>query len=249
MAQQSPPFISIQRDEYESFLAENQELVERYKLLLEKVDKLTKLNNDLGERLQAAEESLRVSQSQLRASEIKARIPSQEVNRINAELEDKLRVSDERLRIAERKLLDAQAKQQEVQEKLQKTEMELLANENPRINLLLEEKKEMERKLALTEEHLHRTERTVQEMKDEFRTKLEKLTNLNAQLETDLHTADARLQMYEERGKRIILANESLNKARTDLLRLIEEGDSPSAFDEDSHALMPVSERRRRSRR
>jgi len=56
--QQLAPRVSISREEFEAFLAENQELVERCEKLIVKIDALEKLNKNLDERLRTSEQKL-----------------------------------------------------------------------------------------------------------------------------------------------------------------------------------------------
>lgn len=49
-----PDRVSVGRQEFQAFLAENQELVERYQKLLDKLGSLRKLNMDLEEKLRLA---------------------------------------------------------------------------------------------------------------------------------------------------------------------------------------------------
>lgn len=50
--------VSIDRKEFQAFVAENQELVQRYQKLLEKLDDLRNLNKDLEEKLRLAEQKI-----------------------------------------------------------------------------------------------------------------------------------------------------------------------------------------------
>jgi cell division septum initiation protein DivIVA len=50
--------VSVDRKEFQAFLADNTELVERYQKLLEKLAGLHKLNKDLEEKLRFAEQKL-----------------------------------------------------------------------------------------------------------------------------------------------------------------------------------------------
>jgi len=50
--------VSVNRQELQAFLAENDELVERYQELLEKLGTLRKLNEDLEQKLRFAEQKL-----------------------------------------------------------------------------------------------------------------------------------------------------------------------------------------------
>lgn len=49
---------SIDREEFQDFLAENKRLVERYKKLLDELDRLRNLNEDLEEKLRLAEKKI-----------------------------------------------------------------------------------------------------------------------------------------------------------------------------------------------
>jgi predicted nucleic acid-binding Zn-ribbon protein len=53
-----PDRVSVDRKEFESFLAENQELVGRYQELLGELNGLRKINRDLEEKLRLAEQKL-----------------------------------------------------------------------------------------------------------------------------------------------------------------------------------------------
>lgn len=53
-----PDRVSIDRKEFQAFVAENQELVQRYQKLLEKVDSIRNLNKDLEEKLRLAEQKI-----------------------------------------------------------------------------------------------------------------------------------------------------------------------------------------------
>jgi len=50
--------VSVDRREFQAFLAENKELVDRYQGLLDKLGTLRKLNKDLEDRLRLAEQKL-----------------------------------------------------------------------------------------------------------------------------------------------------------------------------------------------
>ncbi len=50
--------ISVDRQEFQAFLAQNQELLERYQKLVNQLDGLRKLNKDLDEKLRQAEQKL-----------------------------------------------------------------------------------------------------------------------------------------------------------------------------------------------
>ncbi len=50
--------VSVDRREFQAFLSENKELVERYQGLLDKLGTLRKLNKDLEDRLRLAEQKL-----------------------------------------------------------------------------------------------------------------------------------------------------------------------------------------------
>lgn len=50
--------VSVDRKEFQAFLAENQELVERYQKLLDKLGSLRNLNKDLEEKLRLAEQKI-----------------------------------------------------------------------------------------------------------------------------------------------------------------------------------------------
>jgi predicted nucleic acid-binding Zn-ribbon protein len=50
--------VSVDRKEFQAFLADNTELIERYQRLLEKLAGLHKLNKDLEEKLRFAEQKL-----------------------------------------------------------------------------------------------------------------------------------------------------------------------------------------------
>jgi coenzyme F420-reducing hydrogenase alpha subunit len=58
MTEQPPSRFSIDRQEFEAFLAENQQLVERLEKLFEKMDALESLNKSLEEKLRAKEQKL-----------------------------------------------------------------------------------------------------------------------------------------------------------------------------------------------
>ena len=49
---------SIDREEFQDFLAENKRLVERYKKLLDELGRLRNLNEDLEEKLRLAEKKI-----------------------------------------------------------------------------------------------------------------------------------------------------------------------------------------------
>ncbi len=55
LTDQQPSRVSIDRQEFEAFLAENRELVERFESLLKKIDSLEKLNKSLEESMRSAE--------------------------------------------------------------------------------------------------------------------------------------------------------------------------------------------------
>lgn len=50
--------ISLDRQEFQAFLAQNQELLGRYEKLVDQLDGLRKLNKDLDEKLRQAEQKL-----------------------------------------------------------------------------------------------------------------------------------------------------------------------------------------------
>jgi len=64
----TPDQISVSRKEFDAFLAENQELVERCERLIEKVDSLTKTSRDLSAKLNVAEQ--RLASAQGKAGEV-----------------------------------------------------------------------------------------------------------------------------------------------------------------------------------
>ncbi len=53
-----PNRVSVDRQEFQAFLAENQELVERYQKVLDKLGSLRMLNTELEEKLRRAEQRL-----------------------------------------------------------------------------------------------------------------------------------------------------------------------------------------------
>jgi len=57
--------ISVDRQEFQAFLAENTELVKRYQELLGKLDSLRKLNKDLDEKLHSAEQKLNIIEQKI----------------------------------------------------------------------------------------------------------------------------------------------------------------------------------------
>lgn len=57
--------ISVNRKEFQAFLAENSELLERYRQLLEKLGGLRKLNKDLEEKLHFADQKLNVLEQKI----------------------------------------------------------------------------------------------------------------------------------------------------------------------------------------
>ena len=57
MSEKTSARISVDRQEFQAFIDENQQLVERYEKIVEKVTELTKLNEALKEKLNAAEKA------------------------------------------------------------------------------------------------------------------------------------------------------------------------------------------------
>jgi cell division septum initiation protein DivIVA len=57
MSEKANDRVSVNRREFEAFIEENQQLVERYEKMVEKVAELTKLKEDLEEKLKALEKS------------------------------------------------------------------------------------------------------------------------------------------------------------------------------------------------
>jgi cell division septum initiation protein DivIVA len=53
-----PDRVSVDRQEFQTFLAENKQLVERYQKLVDKMNALRALNKDLEEKLHLADEKL-----------------------------------------------------------------------------------------------------------------------------------------------------------------------------------------------
>jgi len=53
-----PDRVSVDRQEFQAFLAENKQLVERYQKLVDKMNTLRALNKDLEEKLRLADEKL-----------------------------------------------------------------------------------------------------------------------------------------------------------------------------------------------
>jgi len=57
--------ISVDKQEFQAFLAENHELIKRYQELLDKLGSLRKLNKDLEEKLHLAEEKLNIIEQKI----------------------------------------------------------------------------------------------------------------------------------------------------------------------------------------
>jgi len=57
MSEKASDRVSVDRKEFEAFIEENQQLVERYEKMVEKVAELTKLKEDLEGKLKALEKS------------------------------------------------------------------------------------------------------------------------------------------------------------------------------------------------
>jgi chromosome segregation ATPase len=174
--------------------------MERYRLLTERVGKLSRLNADLEARLRSAEQSLRTAEDQLRVSETSEKSPKVDISEL-LETRNKLRSLEQQLLLSQREFSSQIEKSAKINE-------------------------ELRGKLAQTEERLYRAERTVQDTKREFDGRIAQLTKLNDGLET-------RLRVYRKRWEKIIRTGEALNKARSDLMTLIENRDDESATPED----------------
>ncbi len=65
MADRATDRVSINRQEFEAFMVENQQLVERCEKLLVKVDSLSKVNKNLEAGLRTAEQKLKLAEEKI----------------------------------------------------------------------------------------------------------------------------------------------------------------------------------------
>jgi len=82
--------VTVERKEFEDFLAENEKLIDRSQALMNTIDKLEKENKQLREELDASRARLQVLESNVRQSDNSLKKAKSEVSRLIEEADRRL---------------------------------------------------------------------------------------------------------------------------------------------------------------
>jgi len=82
--------VTVERKEFEDFLAENQKLIDRSQALMNTIDKLERENKQLREELDASRARLQVIESNVRQSDNSLKKAKSEVSRLIEEADRRL---------------------------------------------------------------------------------------------------------------------------------------------------------------
>jgi predicted nucleic acid-binding Zn-ribbon protein len=83
--------VTVERKEFESFLAENQKLIDRSQALMTTIDRLEKENNQLRDELEATRAKLQAFESNTRQSDDSLKKAKNEISRLIEEVDKRIK--------------------------------------------------------------------------------------------------------------------------------------------------------------